>query len=323
MTSAVDSAVLKALGLDESQTSISSHGGSGFSSTFKLSSVVNGEPINYFVKTGSGENAETMFKGEHASLNAIHEVVPNFCPKSHAHGAMSSGSKKYFLATDFLDLRAPGPSGSGESIACKLAKLHSTPAPPPEGYDKPLFGFHVSTCCGDTVQDNSWKESWASFYAENRLMAILKAGTKENGHDGELSAAVEKVANKVVPRLIGDVTIKNIKPVVVHGDLWSGNHSRGQIGGKGGIEEVVFDPSVVYAHSEYELGIMKMFGGFGSGFFKEYEKLVPRAEPKEEYEDRVMLYELYHHLNHYAIFGEGYRGGAMSIMRHLISKYGS
>ena len=54
----------------------------------------------------------------------------------------------------------------------------------------------------------------------------------------------------------------------------------------------MFDPSVVYAHSEYELGIMKMFGGFGSGFFKEYEKLVPRAEPKEEYEDRVMLYEL-------------------------------
>lgn len=63
MKSAVDSAVLKALGLDENQTSISSHGGSGFSSTFKLSSVVNGEPINYFVKTGSGENAETMFKG--------------------------------------------------------------------------------------------------------------------------------------------------------------------------------------------------------------------------------------------------------------------
>ena len=151
---------------------------------------------------------DSHMTGEHASLNAIHEAVPNFCPKSHAHGAMSSGSKKYFLVTDFLDLRASGPSGSGESIACKLAKLHSTPAPPPEGYDKPLFGFHVSTCCGDTVQDNSWKESWASFYAENRLMAILKAGIKKNGHDGELSAAVEKVANKVVPRLIGDATIK-------------------------------------------------------------------------------------------------------------------
>lgn len=29
----------------------------------------------------------------------------------------------------------------------------------------------------------------------------------------------------------------------------------------------------------------------------------------------------YHHLNHYALFGGGYRGGAMSIMRTLTSKY--
>lgn len=61
---------------------------------------------------------------------------------------------------------------------------------------------------------------------------------------------------------------------------------------KGGVEEVVFDPSAVYGHSEYELGIMKMFDGFGSAFFKEYEKLVPRVEPREEYEDRIALYEL-------------------------------
>jgi len=30
----------------------------------------------------------------------------------------------------------------------------------------------------------------------------------------------------------------------------------------------------------------------------------------------------YHHLNHYALFGGGYKGGAMSIMEKLISKYG-
>ncbi|KAF3358521.1 hypothetical protein VdG1_00081 [Verticillium dahliae VDG1] len=67
---------------------------------------------------------------------------------------------------------------------------------------------------------------------------------------------------------------------------------------------------------------MRMFGGFGGAFWKEYEKLVPKAEPKAEWEDRVKLYELYHHLNHYAMFGGGYRGGAMSIMKKLISKYG-
>lgn len=153
-----------------------------------------------------------------------------------------------------------------------------------------MFGFPVSTCCGSTPQNNDWKESWAEFYAENRLRGILKAGVKKNGSDPELSDAVEMVATKVVPRLIGQV--KDIKPVVIHGDLWSGNHSKGQIAGKGGCEDVVYDPSSVYGHSEYELGIMKMFGGFSSHFWNEYEKLIPKADPKEEWEDRVMLYEL-------------------------------
>jgi len=64
-----------------------------------------------------------------------------------------------------------------------------------------------------------------------------------------------------------------------------------------------------------------MFGGF-SGFFGEYEKLCPPTEPKDEYHDRIALYELYHHLNHHALFGGGYKGGAVRIMRDLIKKYG-
>lgn len=82
-------------------------------------------------------------------------------------------------------------------------------------------------------------------------------------------------------------------PVVVHGDLWSGNASYGTIGTKSGeAEDVIYDPSACYAHSEFELGIMKMFGGFGGDFLKEYHQLCPKMEPVEEYEDRVKLYEL-------------------------------
>lgn len=36
----------------------------------------------------------------------------------------------------------------------------------------------------------------------------------------------------------------------------------------------------------------------------------------------MALYELYHHLNHHALFGGGYRGGAVSIMKGLLRKYG-
>lgn len=229
--------------------------------------------------------------GEHASLNAIHSAVPNFCPRSHAHGAMSTPNR-YFMVTDFLDLGSSAPGGSGQDLATKLAKLHTTPAPIPAGHDKPMFGFPVSTCCGSTPQDNSWKASWAEFYADNRLRGILEESIKNHGADPDLSDAVEKVASKVVPRLIGHDRVKTITPVVIHGDLWSGNHSRGQIAGKGGCEEVVYDPSAVYGHSEYELGIMKMFGGFSGHFWAEYEKLVPKAEPKAEWADRVLMYEL-------------------------------
>jgi len=230
--------------------------------------------------------------GEHESLNAIQRIVPSLCPRSYAHGACKDKKNKYFMVTEFLELNSSAPGGSGETLARKLARLHTTPAPIPEGYDKLMYGFPVTTCCGASPQDNSWKESWADFYANNRLRAILNAGIQKHGSDAELHRAVEKTAQTVVPRLLGDDHLKGIQPVLVHGDLWSGNQGRGRIAGKGGTEEVVFDPSCVYGHSEYELGIMRMIGGFGNSFWNEYESLVPKAEPVEEYKDRIALYEL-------------------------------
>jgi protein-ribulosamine 3-kinase len=154
----------------------------------------------------------------------------------------------------------------------------------------------------------------------------LQRAEKSNGTNKELRDLVETTASKVVPRLIGDDHLNNgkgITPVVVHGDLWSGNSSVGTIGTKGGDPEpVVYDSSACYAHNEFELGIMNMFGGFGGSFLKEYHELCPKTEPAEEYGDRVKLYELYHHLNHYAMFGGGYRSGAVSIMKSLVKKYG-
>lgn len=39
-------------------------------------------------------------------------------------------------------------------------------------------------------------------------------------------------------------------------------------------------------------------------------------------QDRVALYESYHHLNHHAIFGGGYKSGAVGILKKLLKKYG-
>ncbi|KAF3000696.1 hypothetical protein E8E13_002354 [Curvularia kusanoi] len=326
----LDSAILKLLELDANSTSVSSAGGGGCSSasTSKIvSRLDNGEERTFFMKTGNGSAAETMFEGEHASLNAINAAVPSLCPRSFGHGKFESNPKTAFLVTDFLHLTGRMSSkGSAPSLAQKLAKLHTTPAPTPEGYEKPMFGFPVATCCGDTAQDNSFKESWAEFYAENRLRFILREGEKNQGNDKEFHNLVEAIASEVVPRLIGDDHLNNgkgVTPVVVHGDLWSGNASVGLIGDKKGEpEDVVFDSSACYAHSEFELGIMKMFGGFGGSFLKEYHELCPKTEPIEEYGDRVKLYELYHHLNHWAMFGGSYKSGARSIMKSLVSGYG-
>lgn len=37
---------------------------------------------------------------------------------------------------------------------------------------------------------------------------------------------------------------------------------------------------------------------------------------------KANFFARYHHLNHHAIFGGGYRSGAMSIMQKLVRKYG-
>lgn len=313
----VPASILRALSLsDPSKASLSTSGlGSGFTSTGAIRASVPGqgggeeEERRYFVKTSAdGKAAEEMFRGEYESLNAIATSVPGFCPRALAWGPLEEGKgkeKSFFLATEFLDLGAGGRTGA--SLAQRLGKLHSTPAPgDPQTGGKKRFGFPVPTFCGDTKQPNRFRDSWAEFFADERLVVILEESEKRNGRDAGLRELVERTAQRVVPALLGDGHLgydkngngEGITPVVIHGDLWSGNADRGRIVGSGRKEdedstgEVVYDPCAVYGHSEFELGIMKMFGGFGSTFFNAYHKIVPKTEPVEEYEDRVKLYEL-------------------------------
>jgi protein-ribulosamine 3-kinase len=291
-----DPSILRTLSLTpDAQITISPHGGSSFARTSRITATKPDGPTSFFfLKTSTSKDAQVMFRGEHASLNAIHAVVPTLCPRSIGWGELEEGSG-YFLITEFLDLRSGGKRGSGASLAKKLGELHSKPAPVPEGYEKPMFGFPVETCCGDTVQGNTWRDTWAEFYGEERLLMILGKAETSNGKDKSLRDLVERVVEIVVPRLLGEGHLggkEGIKPVVVHGDLWSGNKGRGLIGERTGVEDVVFDPSACYAHSEFELGIMGMFGGFGGSFMREYHEVARKTEPVEEYEGRVKLYEL-------------------------------
>ncbi|EAQ87015.1 hypothetical protein CHGG_08268 [Chaetomium globosum CBS 148.51] len=154
----IEAAILEALGLEATSSKLVSHGGSGFSSTYKLMATKDGQQLTFFIKTGTGPDAEVMFRGEHASLNALHAADPSLhlVPRAHAHGALHSSPGKFFRVTDFIDTRSSAPGGTGFSLAAKLARLHTTPAPTPEGFARSEYGIAVPTCCGGTRQDNAW-----------------------------------------------------------------------------------------------------------------------------------------------------------------------
>ncbi len=61
-----------------------------------------------------------------------------------------------------------------------------------------------------------------------------------------------------------------VKPSVLHGDLWSGN-----ISGVDG-EPSIFDPAVYYGHSEADFG-MSWCAGFSSAFYDAYHRVLPKA----------------------------------------------
>lgn len=73
MAPKIDSAILKALSLDAANTTIASHGGSGFASTFKISSTGrDGEEKVFFVKQGKGSESEIMFAGTSHPISKTH-----------------------------------------------------------------------------------------------------------------------------------------------------------------------------------------------------------------------------------------------------------
>ena len=97
-------------------------------------------------------------------------------------------------------------------------------------------------------------------------------------------------------------------PSLLHGDLWSGNV------GEISSEPVIFDPGSFYGHSEFEFGIISMFGGFSKAFYDSYFAVLPK---QRGFDVRNRLYELFHNLNHWNHFGSGYKSGSMSILREL------
>lgn len=149
--------------------------------------------------------------------------------------------------------------------------------------------------CGSTPQSNSWCDSWARFFAEHRIHPIGGITEENHGTDVELTTLVERLLVCVIPKLLGSGHLGGkqvIEPVLIHGDLWEGSRSKGRFSGREGLKYVTFDLAFCYVHSEFELGLMRMVGGFSAGCFNEYHHLLSETNPKNEYDDIMKLCEL-------------------------------
>ncbi len=103
------------------------------------------------------------------------------------------------------------------------------------------------------------------------------------------------------------------QPSLLHGDLWRGNVDFLSTS----AEPVLFDPACYFGDRECDLAFSEMFGGFPAEFYSAYQAAWPLADG---YPVRKRLYNLYHELNHYNLFGGGYAGQARNTVAWLCSQ---
>jgi fructosamine-3-kinase len=92
--------------------------------------------------------------------------------------------------------------------------------------------------------------------------------------------------------------------------LWSGNHLI-DTQGRGWL----IDPAVSYGHREADLAMTTLFGGYPSEFYAAYQEAHPLPSGWRE---REPLYHLYHLLNHLNLFGSGYLGQVLAVIRRYV-----
>ncbi|KAF8665432.1 hypothetical protein AX16_000451 [Volvariella volvacea WC 439] len=283
-----------------------------------LPAVESSSGATYYVKIGSTSEAE-QYRGEAESLHAMEHAAPGLAPRVFSSG-VSEDAKPYFVS-EHKNLRSLSSNpGAAQTLARRLAtELHTYKS------DKG-FGFEVPTYCGATRLQNGWYDSWEACFSTmigdllDRLApryANLKKPGEElrkryvNGSSLQIELLI-KDTQSVIPALLGRNL--NIEPVLLHGDLWSGN-----VGVDSAGEPIIFDPASLYGHNEADLAIARIFGGFPSTFFTTYHQYMPKSDPVSQYDLRVDLYELFHYLNHTVLFGGSYAQSALAKMERLLA----
>lgn len=245
---------------------------------------------SYFVKL----NAPTqvgMFEAEALGLKEIAQSQTIRVPRPICWGTADHSA---YLVLDWLDL------GYGTEVAWyqmgqQLAAMHRHTSS--QG-----FGWDQNNTIGATPQRNPWTDTWLEFYREHRLRYQFQLAQRRGGHfprQDELLAAL--------PVLLAG---HDPAPALVHGDLWSGNAAITQTG-----EPVILDPATYYGDREVDIAMSELFGSFHPAFYQGYNAAYPLDAG---YSRRKLLYNLYHILNHFNLFGGSYGSQANRMIDQLL-----
>ncbi|XP_065891317.1 ketosamine-3-kinase-like isoform X2 [Dysidea avara] len=209
----------------------------------------------------------------------------------------------HLLVTEYINMKSL--SKYQAKLGEQLARLHlhnQTSEQPSDTVNQ--FGFEVPTCCGAIPLDNTWSSDWVEFYTRQRIEPQIAMVEKKFGDN-----QARQLWTQLLPKIPNLFNGLMIKPALLHGDLWSGNAAETD------FEPVVFDPASFYGHSEFDLSITTMFGGFSGAFYSAYHQLIPKYPG---FDKRQQLYLLFHYLNHWNHFGSGYKSQSLTIMQKLL-----
>lgn len=244
-----------------------------------------------FVKTNQA-GLLPMFEAEAEALAEMATTNTIRVPQPLCHGV--AGEQAY-LVLEHLDLRG---SANMTQFGQQLAAMHRVV--------QPRFGWHRDNTIGATLQRNSPQADWIPFWHQQRLGFQLKLAA-DMGYGGEL----QKRGNQLNERF--HVLFAGYQPQasMLHGDLWGGNAAALADG-----TPVIFDPALYYGDRECDIAMTELFGGFDGRFYAAYNEAWPLDAG---YKTRKTFYNLYHILNHLNLFGGGYQGQALEMIRRLLA----
>jgi fructosamine-3-kinase len=182
-----------------------------------------------------------------------------------------------------------------EEAAEALAALHAQPAE--------NFGFPEDTLIGPLPLPNEPDDEWPRFFRDRRLLHFARDCLDAGRIDADLMRRIERLAANIDRHIPA-----NIRPSLVHGDIWSGN-----VLWRGGRLAGFIDPAVTRADREIEFTFATVWSSFGEAFFRRYHEVLPLADGFHE--ERRPLYNLYPLLVHTRLFGGGYARAVSETLR--------